>query len=239
MITLRNLQKIVGQQTALEIEALTMPAGEVAALVGPAGDGKEILFDLLIGRLAPSAGSIDLAGTSPAARGPFSRSVAVLFSDDALYKNLSPLDTLSLHSRFHGLPRERAHEVLALLGMADQTNTPLDKLSAGLLRRLAFGRAVLHHPKVLLLFEPFARCDQASIGVLSGLIARVAEEGATVLILADTATHLTSLCDSIYLKTCAPPSRTRSFSPSCSVLRSWQASTLPCPGCSKGRSSSP
>ena len=198
MITLRNLQKIIGQQTALEIEALAVPEGEIAALVGPVGSGKEILFDLLIGRLIPSAGSIELAGTSPAERGVFSRMVGVLFPEDALYKNLSPLENLNLYRQFHGLPEERVSEVLALLGMVDQANSPLEKLSPGLLRRLAFGRAILHNPQALLLFDPFARCDQASIGLLQGLIARLAEEKTAVLILADSPTHLTGLCDTIY-----------------------------------------
>lgn len=198
MIRIRNLQKIIGGQTALEIDTFSLPAGEVAALVGPAGGGKETLFDLLIGRLQPSAGSISLAGDCPEERKALSRNVGVLFPDDALYKNQSPLQNLHLHAQFHGLPRERILEVLGLLGMADQANIPLEKLSAGLQRRVAFGRAILHQPKVLLMLEPFARCDQASIGLLNGLIARAAEEGAAVLILADSAAHLTGVCDAIY-----------------------------------------
>lgn len=198
MITIRNLQKIVGGQTALEIEHLSVPAGEIAALVGPAGSGKEVLFDLLIGRLRPSAGSILLVGGSPVERKAFSRSVGVVFLDDALYKTLSPLANLHLHTRFHGLPPERATEVLNLLGLADQANIPLEKLPAGLQRRVAFGRAMLHQPKILLLFEPFARCDQTSIGLLSGLLTRAAEAGAAVLILADSSAHLAGLCDTVY-----------------------------------------
>jgi len=123
MIALRNLQKIVNQSTVLDIETLVAPDGEITALVGPPGSGKEILFDLLIGRLMPTAGSIELAGINPTNREAFSRSVGVLFLDDALYKYITPLENLTLHTQFHGLPKERALRVLELLGMADQANT--------------------------------------------------------------------------------------------------------------------
>jgi ABC-2 type transport system ATP-binding protein len=198
MLILSNLQKIIGQHTVLEIEDFSISAGEIAAFIGPAGNGKEILFDLLVGKLAPSAGTIELAGASPAER-EFSRSVGVVFLEDGLYKNLTPLENLRLHCRFYGLPRARALEVLSLVGLADQANTRIEKLPTGLLRRVAFGRAILHHPAVLLLFEPFARCDEASIGLLGSLIGHLAEAGAAVLILADNQAHLTGLCDSIYI----------------------------------------
>jgi ABC-2 type transport system ATP-binding protein len=198
MLALRNLQKIIGQDTVLAIESFSVRPGEIAALVGPSGSGKEILFDLLVGKRTPSAGTIELAGTSPAERGLFSRRVGVLFPEDGLYKHLTPLENLRLHGQFYGLPAGRATEVLGLVGLADQGHTRLAKLAPGLQRRVAFGRAILHHPAVLLLCEPFARCDQATIGLLGGLIAHLAEGEAAVLILADSPVHLAGLCDSIH-----------------------------------------
>jgi ABC-2 type transport system ATP-binding protein len=66
-------------------------------------------------------------------------------------------------------------------------------------RRLAFGRAILHRPQVLLLREPFARCDQATIALLGHLVHDLAEAGAAVLILADDTANLDPLCDAIYM----------------------------------------
>jgi ABC-2 type transport system ATP-binding protein len=73
-----------------------------------------------------------------------------------------------------------------------------EKLPPGLQRRLAFGRAILHSPQVLLLFDPFARCDQPSIDLLSDLIQEQAESQAAVLILAEGSSHLAPLCNHIY-----------------------------------------
>jgi ABC-2 type transport system ATP-binding protein len=200
VIELKNLQKLVGQSLAIDLEALNVEAGEIAALVGPEGSGKDVLQELLIGRARPSAGSVRVASVDPATEHErFSRRAGVLFREDGLYEQRSPLPNLAFYCRLHGLPKSRAMEVLAQVGLADQADAKLNKLSPGLLRRLAFGRAILHHPEVLLLVEPFVHCDEASIALLRNLIRELAEDGAAVLILADDEANLTALCDTIYV----------------------------------------
>ncbi len=198
MIEIKDLQVLAGQQLILDVAALRVEPGEVAAVVGPAGSGAETLFAVLLGRTRPSAGSVRLAGCDPADRAAFSRRVGVLFAEDGLYVRRSPRANLALHCQLHGLPPARAAETLAQVGLGDQANARIDKLPSGLLRRLAFGRAILHRPAVLLLREPFARCDQTTITLLGGLIRDLAEAGAAVLILADDMTYLEPLCDAIY-----------------------------------------
>ena len=198
MIQIEQLQKIIDRRTALDIDALTVAGGEVAGVVGATGSGIETFFDLLIGKLLPSAGAVELAQVSPAEKGAFSRKVGILFPEDALYRRQSPKSNLILQCQLYGLPKARALEVLEQVGMADQANASLSRLPSGLLRRLAFGRAILHQPAVLLLYEPFARCDEATISLLSRLIRRLAEEGAAILILAGDPAHLGALCDKIY-----------------------------------------
>jgi ABC-2 type transport system ATP-binding protein len=198
-IEVADLQKVVDQNLVIDIDSLTIEAGEIVAIVGPAGSGKSTLLELLIGRSRPTAGTVRIAGVDPfSARDQFSRQVGVLFSEDTLYKRQSPLSNLRFHCRLRGLPKARAEEVLALVGLADQAKAKLDRLPSGLVRRLAFGITLLHQPKVLLLAEPFARCDQASISLLSNLMQQLAQDGATLLILADDAAHLPPLCDTIY-----------------------------------------
>jgi ABC-2 type transport system ATP-binding protein len=198
MIQIENLQKIVGQRTALNIERLNVAVGEIAAIVGPADSGIETLFEILIGKVRPSAGMIRLAGIDPAEKHIYSSKVGILFAEDALYKRQSPQANLALQCQLYGIPRERAYEVLAQIGMADQANANLSRLPTSLLRRLAFGRATLHDPQILLLYEPFARCDEATITLLSGLMRKFVEQEATILILAGGSAHLTPLCDKVY-----------------------------------------
>jgi ABC-2 type transport system ATP-binding protein len=205
MIEIRKLQKQLGGRLALEVDALTVSAGEVVGIIGPADSGREILFDLLIGRTRPSTGTVRLAGVDPSSdKDTFCRKVGVLFQEDGLYKHQSLLANLKLSCQLYGLPPARAVQVLALIGLADQEKMYPDKLSPGLQRRLAFGRAVLHSPSVLLLYDPFARCDQPSIDLLCSLIREQVEggeergSGVAVLILAEGSSHLTPICNYMY-----------------------------------------
>lgn len=199
MIEIRQLQKIVDNQTALDIDELVVEGGEIVAVVGPADSGKEVLFDLLIGRSGPSKGTLQLAGAEPAEKAAFSHLVGVLFPEDGLYVRLSPQANLGLHCQLHDLPKARANEMLGAIGMADQARSKLDGLPTGLQRRLAFGRCLLHGPRVLILFEPFARCDDASIQQISALMRQSAQNGASLLVLADDTTNLEEICDRIYM----------------------------------------
>jgi ABC-2 type transport system ATP-binding protein len=198
MIEIRDFQKIVDPHTTLDIPLLIVDSGEIAAVVGSTGSGIDTLFELLIGKLRPSAGNVRLAGVEPVDKGEFSRKVGVLFAEDSLYKRQSPKSNLTLQCQLYGLPKTRVVEVLEQVGMADQADASLEKLSSSLSRRLAFGRAILHRPAVLLLYEPFVRCDEATISLLSRLMRRMAEQGAAVLILTGDLGRLEALCDKIY-----------------------------------------
>ena len=200
MIELKDLQKVINGSSAIDIPALEVGTGEIAALVGPAGSGKRALLDLLTGRTRPTAGTVRLAGIDPFhEKDQLSLTAGVLFDEDAVYKHLSPIANLEFHARLYGLSRSRAIEVLSLVGLGDQANAKSDKLSSSLLRRLAFGRTILHSPDILLLFEPFSRCDQTTIGLFSGMLRSIADEGKTILILADDQTNLGPLCDVIHI----------------------------------------
>ena len=199
MIVLTNLQKVVDQTTVIDIPALEVKAGEVAALVGGVDSGKDILFQLLSGRIHPATGSVCLAGVDPYhERKAFSRQVGVLFPDDNLYKRLSVLGNLQFYCRLYRLPKTRPMEILEYVGLADQAHTIAEKLSPGLSRRLALGRALLANPKILLLVDPFAGCEQVSITLISQVVRRQVEAGVAVLVFAHDTANLENLCDIVY-----------------------------------------
>ena len=131
------------QGRVIDIPSLEVKAGEIAALLGPVDSGKDVLFQLLIGRIRPTSGSVRLAGVDPYhERKAFSRQVGVLFSEDNLYKRLSVLGNLQFYCRLRRLPKTRAVEVLEQVGLADHASFSTEKLSPGLSRRLALGRAI-------------------------------------------------------------------------------------------------
>ena len=199
MIELRQVQKVVGQNTVLNLEALQVKAGEIAAVLGPKGSGKAVLFDLLTGRTAPTAGQCEVVNlSSQSDTEALKQCLGVLFAENALYERLSVRANLRFFCRLQGLALDRAESVMAEVGLADRAGLRADKLPHSLARRLAFGRAILHQPQVLLLYEPFLGCDGASISLISRLLQRLVAADGCALILSTTATGLSDICQNIH-----------------------------------------
>jgi ABC-2 type transport system ATP-binding protein len=199
VIVIKDLQKVVNNKTVLDIQSFELQSGEIAGIIGAVDSGRDILFELLTGRSRPTTGSVRIAGLDPyTERQDFSRRVGVLFEEDNLYKRQTTLSNLEFYNRLYRLPRTRAREVLEYVGLGDQAGINVEKLSSSLGRRLAFGRAVLHEPQVLFLIEPFTKCDETSIKLMSHLIRDQAASDVAVLILAEDPIGLEELCWRIY-----------------------------------------
>lgn len=199
MIEIHDLQKVIDGQVMVDIASLTVNPGEIAGTVGPVGNSKGVVFELLSGQERPTAGKLRIADFDPYLdRDEFSHQVGVLFAEDNLYTRQSTRANLDFYRRLYRLPPQRAEEVLLEVGLADHADTKVAELSSSLMRRLAFGRAILHHPAVLLLDEPFAKCDAQCVSLIGDLIRQHAQGGGTALILAHDDDHLNQLCDVIY-----------------------------------------
>ena len=148
MIVLTDLQKIIDGRTMIDIPLLEVKAGEVAALLGKADSGRDVLFQLLTGELHPTSGSVRLCGAEPYHdRDAFSRQVGVLFAEDNLYKRLTVLGNMHFYCRLYRLPKKRAVEVLAQVGLADQADVSTEDLSPGLARRLDWDELFSTNPR--------------------------------------------------------------------------------------------
>lgn len=199
MIVIENLQKVIDKRTVIDIPKLEVKSGEIIAVVGPIGSGKSELFDLLIGKERPTMGSVSIIDSFPYEdKGRFSKTTGVVFAEDSLYKHRTPMGNLKFHCQLRGLLNSRCNEVLLMVGLGDQTKIKVEDLHSGLARRLAFGVALLHDPQVLIIFDPFARCDEATIAHLSRLMIDLASDGKTLLVLADDNTHLAAVCQRLF-----------------------------------------
>jgi ABC-2 type transport system ATP-binding protein len=199
MLEIRNLQKVQNGKTVLDIASFEVKDGQMAGLIARAGSGADVLVSLLTGRSQPSAGTLRLAGLDPYMdHSSLSQMLGVMFAEDTLYKNLGVLANLKFQARLYGLPNKRAETILAQVGLADQARLPAGKLSPSLLRRLAFGCAILHKPQFLLLLEPFTRCDEVTVSLLSAQMQLLSNEGTVILIVSDDDAGLATICDHIY-----------------------------------------
>ena len=199
MIELKDLQKIVDPGRLINVPWLEVKAGEIAALVGTVDSGKDELFQLLIGRIRPTSGHVRLAGLDPyRERADFSRQVGVLFSEDNLYKHLSAKEICSSTVACGGCRKHARSRCWNRWAWPIMPVSCAEKLSPGLSRRLALGRAFLNQPKVLLLADPFAGCEQVSIDLICQVVRKLAGSGTAVMIFAHDAEYLEMLCDTVY-----------------------------------------
>jgi len=199
MLEIHNLQKVIDGQTVVDIDSLIIEPEVIAGFGGPVDSQLGLVFDLLTGQERPSSGSVRISGIEPYRdRNQFSRLVGVLFAHDNLYARQSVLANLNFYRRLYKLPQERVNKIIAMIGLADQANAIVETLNPSMVRRLAFGRAILHDPTVLLLNEPFKDCDTATINLISGLIQDRSKAGVTILLISHEDQQLNDLAGVIY-----------------------------------------
>jgi len=182
MLQVRRLEKIIENRSVLSIDALEINAGEVVAVIGPAHCGKTLLIRLLSGGQPASGGSILLDGQHIAQSLETRKRVGILFEEDLLYERLNAQRNLEFYCQMHKLPRSHAGEMLTLVGLSDQAQKTITKLSPAAQRRLAFARVLMNKPALLLLDQPVLRTDLDTQLLFAHLITQAASNGAAVLL---------------------------------------------------------
>jgi len=156
-------------------------------LLGPSGAGKSTLLMGLAGFIAPSAGRMLWQGRDLAALTPAQRPVSILFQDQNLFPHLSVSQNLGLainpRLRLNASDLARVDSVLDRLGLQGLGARKPASLSGGQLGRAALGRVLLQARPLLLLDEPFAALGPALKADLLGLVADLAAEAGTTVIL--------------------------------------------------------
>ena len=136
-------------------------AGELVALVGPSGCGKTTLLKILAGLHSYEAGEVRIG--SPAQPFDPARDIGMVFQQPLLLKWRRVIDNVLLPAEILGLPiaesRERARDLLQLVGLKDSEHKFPYELSGGMQQRAAIARALVHDPKLILMDEPFGALD--------------------------------------------------------------------------------
>jgi ABC-2 type transport system ATP-binding protein len=172
---------------------VTIQPRQFVALLGPNGSGKSSLIRAVCG-LVPFLGDISVHGESRIE--PIRQSLGVVLQSPSLDPNMTVRENLCDIAALHGLTRAEAHarveRELAAAELTDQIDTLVKRLSGGLKRRVDLVRALLHHPRVLLLDEPTVGLDPPSRkAFLDALDNRRTQSNMTVLL----STHLTDEAD--------------------------------------------
>jgi ABC-type multidrug transport system ATPase subunit len=172
-IALDGLERRYGERPALSDVSVRVGEGQTLAVFGANGAGKTTLLRVLATLLRPHAGSATVLGSKlPDESWRVRGRVGFLGHEPLLYPELSGRQNLRFHARLHGVPAERADELLAAVGMDGRADDPVGELSKGMVQRLAAARAVLHDPPLVLLDEPRAGLDPGAAELLEPLVGR-------------------------------------------------------------------
>jgi len=166
-IEVRHLNKRFGQTVVCDDLNLTMPSGELVALLGPSGSGKTTLLRIIAGLEVPDSGSVHFHGEDTTGTDVRERQVGFVFQHYALFGHMSIFENVAFGLRVRPKAtrpseakiREKVMELLKLVQLDWVADRFPHQLSGGQRQRIALARALAVEPKVLLLDEPFGALD--------------------------------------------------------------------------------
>lgn len=205
ILKIQGLTKQFGGLVAVDNVDLTVPKGQIRALIGPNGSGKTTLLNLVSGVYEPTRGSIFFKGQSIFNKRPHllvREGMKRTFQSARLFRELSVIQNVmvGLHGQtkgslfgivfsLHGVKGEermiyeRAAEALEFVGLLRQANTLAKNLPYGQQRLLEIARALISQPDLLLLDEPAAGMNPSETSELVALLGKIRDRGITIFLI--------------------------------------------------------
>jgi ABC-2 type transport system ATP-binding protein len=205
-IEIRGLVKTYGgakgqpEKQALKGIDLDIPTGSVFGLLGPNGAGKSTLINILAGLVVKTAGQVRIWGFDQDVNPRQSRAaIGVMPQELNLDPFFSPRAALEVQAGLYGVPKSqrRSDEILALVGLSDKAEAYARTLSGGMRRRLLLGKALVHHPNILVLDEPTAGVDIELRQMLWENVRKLNQEGMTIILTTHYLEEAEEMCDQI------------------------------------------
>ena len=187
VVEVNDLVRQFGAFTAVDHVSFEVRRGEMFGLLGPNGAGKTTTFRMLCGLLAPTHGTLRVAGLDlHTARAEARQRLGYVAQKFALYGDLSVVENLDFFASAYGLRgarrRERIDWAVAQFELEPFLRQPSGKLPGGYKQRLAMAAALLHEPEILFLDEPTSGADPLARREFWRRITALAEEGVTVIV---------------------------------------------------------
>jgi heme ABC exporter ATP-binding subunit CcmA len=192
-IIVSGVVKQFGRFAALRGVSAEFDAGKFHAILGDNGAGKTTLLRALAGLAHPTQGTIRMFGQDPQ---DSSREIGYMAHPSLLYDEMSGMENLRYFARLYEIAGdERCAEAIRAVGLDPQLTRPVGQYSQGMRQRMSLARAILHHPKLLLLDEPFSNVDVHSAREMVILLKNMRGSGKTIFVVTHQALLLDGVAD--------------------------------------------
>lgn len=205
MIQINNLQKKFGAKTAVNIDNYIINQGDMLGLVGNNGAGKTTLFRLILDLLQADRGNVTINDIDVCKSEDWKNFTGAFIDDGFLIDYLTPEEYFHFIGKMYGLKKEEVDERIApferfMNGEVMGQKKFIRNFSAGNKQKIGIISAMLHHPQLLILDEPFNFLDPSSQSIIKQLLKKYNEEhGATVIISSHNLNHTVDVCPRIAL----------------------------------------
>jgi ABC-2 type transport system ATP-binding protein len=188
------------QKQALSGVSLSVPEGSLFGYLGHNGAGKTTTIKMLLGLIAPSAGSVSVWGENPA-RPAVRRRIGYLPEQPYFYDYLTANEFLRFHGELCGLGRmegdRRIAELLEWVGLCGVENERLRGFSKGMLQRIGLAQALMGDPDLVVLDEPMSGLDPAGRKRVRDIMVALKERGKTVFFSTHVLADAEAICDQV------------------------------------------
>ena len=189
-----GLTKSYGTRAAVSDLNLAIPQGVISGFVGPNGAGKTTTIRMLLGLIAPTAGSGEVLGADLGQPRNFLHRVGAMIESPAFYPTLSGERNLGVLARLGGIPQMNIDRALHRVGLADRATDPFRSYSLGMKQRLGIAAALLPDPDLLILDEPTNGLDPAGIAEMRVLFRSLADDGITIFVSSHLLSEIAQIC---------------------------------------------
>src|SRR5688572_8670444 len=198
-IVVSGLTKQYRKVRAVDGLSFTVQSGRVTGFLGPNGAGKTTTLRMILNLVTPTAGKATIGGAPYSQLADPLRHVGAILEASSAHKGRTGRNHLRVICAAAGLPRQRADEALALVGLTPAAKRKFKGYSLGMKQRLGIAAAMLGDPRVLILDEPANGLDPEGIRWMRDLLKALAAEGRTILVSSHLLSEMQQLADDVVI----------------------------------------
>ncbi|GAF63337.1 ABC transporter ATP-binding protein [Bacillus sp. TS-2] len=198
-VQVEQLKKVFDGKEALKDVSFEIEKGKTFGFLGPSGSGKTTTIKILTSQLSGYSGNVTILGeTLEELKKPAQmKRIGVLTDNTGLYERLTVLENLKLYCELYDVSIERIDEVLTDVGLLDQKQKVVKKLSKGMKQRITLARTILHKPELLFLDEPTSALDPVNATQIHRILKKLNSEGTTIFLTTHNMEEAEKICDTV------------------------------------------